>query len=149
MEEIIPEQPEQPEQPEESVTSGETLAEAPNQPNQNNLDIIDTKDITSTYTSTAKPVLNINWDLENPIASEAGLASSGSGNISNTLVTGSFRRSEIDNLLGRNTSVFVSNVTNELFGNGYNAANQISTQQPRPILARKRLIKIIIRSTKP
>ena len=115
MEEIIPEQPVQPEEP---VQPGETLAEAPN---QYNLDIIDTKDITSTYTSTAKPVLNINWDLENPIASEAGLASNGSsglGNISNTLVTGSFRRSEIDNLLGRNTSVFVSNITNELFGNG-------------------------------
>lgn len=146
MEEITPDLLDQ---PEEQVTSGETLAEAPIPPNQNNLDIIDTKDITSTYTSTAKPVLNINWDLENPIASEAGLASNGSsgsnglGNISNTLVTGSFRRSEIDNLLGRNTSVFVSNITNELFGNGYNAANQISAQYPRPILARKRLIKII------
>ena len=143
MEEIIPDLPEQPEQP---IISSETLAEAPN---QLNLDIIDTKDITSVYTSTAKPVLNINWDLENPIASEAGLASSGPsgpsglGNISNTLVAGSFRRSEIDNLLGRNTSVFVSNVTNELFGNGYNAANQISTQQSRPLLARKRIIKII------
>ena len=86
MEEITPDLPEQPEEP---VTSGETLAEAPIPPNQNNLDIIDTKDITSTYTSTAKPVLNINWDLENPIASEAGLVSSGSSglsNISNTLV---------------------------------------------------------------
>ena len=84
MEEITPEYQDL---PEESVILGETLVEAPIQPNQYNLDIIDTKDITSTYTSTAKPVLNINWDLENPIASEAGLASSGSSNISNTLVT--------------------------------------------------------------
>ena len=79
MEEITPDLPEQPEEQVISVILGETLAEAPIPPNQYNLDIIDTKDITSTYTSTAKPVLNINWDLENPIASEAGLVSSGSG----------------------------------------------------------------------
>ena len=112
--------------------------------NERNLEIIDAGDIATVYSSKAKPVLNIKWDLENPLASETGLVSqTGIGNVSNTLVAGGFRRSEIDNIIGKNTSVFVSNVTTELYGNGSNAANQISTQTPRPILVRKRLIRII------
>ena len=112
--------------------------------NENHLNIIDAGDITTVYSSEAKPVLNIKWDLENPLASETGLVSqNGIGNVSNTLVAGGFRRSEIDNIIGKNTSVFVPNVTTELYGNGTNAANQISTQTPRPLLARKRLIRII------
>lgn len=118
----------------------------PQQPtlNEKYLEIIDAGDITTVYSSKAKPVLNIKWDLENPLTSEVGLTSeAGIGNVSNSLVAGGFRRSEIDNIIGRNTSVFVSNVTNELYGNGSNAANQISSQTPRPLLVRKRLIRII------
>lgn len=115
-----------------------------NERTENHLEIIDAGDITTVYSSKAKPVLNIKWDLESPLASETGLVSeTGIGNVSNTLVAGGFRRSEIDNIIGKNTSVFVSNVTTELYGNGTNAANQISTQTPRLLLARKRLIRII------
>lgn len=111
---------------------------------ETNLEIIDAGDISTVYGSKAKPVLNIKWDLENPLASETGLVSqNGIGNVSNTLVAGGFRRSEIDNIIGKNTSVFVPNVTTELYGNGTNAANQISSQTPRPLLVRKRLIRII------
>ena len=115
-----------------------------NENNENHLEIIDAGDITTVYSSKAKPVLNIKWDLESPLASEAGLTSeNGISNVSNSLVAGGFRRSEIDNIIGKNTSVFVPNVTTELYDNGTNAANQISSQKPRLLLVRKRLIRII------
>lgn len=113
----------------------ETLEPQENQEstlNERDLEIIDAGDISTVYSSKAKPVLNIKWDLENPLASEAGLASeNGIGNVSNSLVAGGSRRSEIDNIIGKNTSVFVSNVTTELYDNGTNAVNQISTQKLR------------------